>query len=339
MTCESCIPHQLRFELLFEGADNKAMVPLLLQHIKRQNGWYDHRENVVIVEEAFIHDLLDFCRDHMNATNIYYRLGRQDWQEFHTISSVLEASWIDQLIAEKRITPYYQPIVDREQTLFAHEVLSRSFREDGSLIPPGEFFNSAKKRNRLFALDKLCRLTAVAHSSVLHNQKVFINFLPTSIYSPEHCLQTTLELAHRMQANPSSFVFEVVESEKVDDLEHLKTILRYYRQHGFEYALDDVGAGYSTIELLRELQPTYMKLDMKYVRGVADNPYHQEMAANMLEAALEIGSIPLAEGIEEERDFHFLKRLGFQLFQGYLFGKPAPSPICRTGPLAEKKHN
>ncbi|RNB85184.1 EAL domain-containing protein [Brevibacillus fluminis] len=305
--------------------------------MKRQNGSYDHRENVVIVEEAFILDLLDFCGEHMNSAYIYYRLGKQEWQELHTISSVLEANWIDQLIVEKRITPYFQPIVDGEQTLFAHEVLSRSFREDGSLIPSGELFTSAKKRNRLFALDKLCRLTAVAHSPVLRNQKVFINFLPTSIYSPEHCLQTTLELAHRMQANPATFVFEVVESEKVDDLEHLKTILRFYRQHGFEYALDDVGAGYSTIELLRELQPTYMKLDMKYVRGISDNPQHQEMAATMLEAAQEIGSIPLAEGIEEERDFLFLKRLGFQLFQGFLFGKPAPSPIGRTTPLTEKQ--
>ncbi|WP_264740462.1 EAL domain-containing protein [Cytobacillus firmus] len=104
----------------------------------------------------------------------------------------------------------------------------------------------------------------------------------------------------------------------------MKRILAYYREKGFRYALDDVGAGFSTVELLSELQPLYMKLDMKYVQGVSKDPEKQKIAEAFLQQALKLGSVPFAEGIETREDFEWLRNKGYQLFQGYLFGKPAP---------------
>ena len=77
--------------------------------------------------------------------------------------------------------------------------------------------------------------------------------------------------------DPNQFVFEVVETEQVEDLDHLKNILSYYKDKGFQYALDDVGEGYSTLDMLSSLQPQYMKLDMKYVQGVAVDPEKQRV--------------------------------------------------------------
>jgi EAL domain-containing protein (putative c-di-GMP-specific phosphodiesterase class I) len=162
---------------------------------------------------------------------------------------------------------------------------------------------------------------------VLKGEKAFINFIPTSIYSPEFCLRSTTELADQLGVDPHRLVFEVVETEQVDDLDHLKKILAYYKEKGFEYALDDVGEGYSTIEMLADLKPNYMKLDMQYVQGVAHDAGKQSVALQFLEKAVEIGSVPLAEGIEERADFDWLKEQGYQLFQGYYFGKPSPSPM------------
>lgn len=112
----------------------------------------------------------------------------------------------------------------------------------------------------------------------------------------------------------------------MDDLAHLKAILIYYKDRGFEYALDDVGEGFSTIEMLLELKPHYMKLDMKYVQGVSSDLNKQKIAKQFLQKALEIQSVPLAEGVEFREDFEWLKQSGYQLFQGYLFGKPDPIP-------------
>lgn len=166
-------------------------------------------------------------------------------------------------------------------------------------------------------------MTAVRFASFI-DKKAFINFIPTSIYSPEFCLKSTVQLANRLGVDPDQLVFEVVETDKVDDTEHLKTILAYYREKGFRYALDDVGAGFSTAELLSELRPHYMKLDMKYVQGVSKDPGKQKTAEALLEQALRLKSVPLAEGIETRVDFEWLRDRGYQLFQGYLFGKPAP---------------
>jgi EAL domain-containing protein (putative c-di-GMP-specific phosphodiesterase class I) len=81
-----------------------------------------------------------------------------------------------------------------------------------------------------------------------------------------------------------------------------------------------VGAGFSTVELLSELQPHYMKLDMKYVQGVSKDPEKQKTAEVFLQQALKMESVPLAEGIETREDFEWLRDKGYQLFQGYLFG-------------------
>src|SRR5690606_14259710 len=93
------------------------------------------------------------------------------------------------------------------------------------------------------------------------------------------------------------------------------------------YALDDVGEGYSTIEMLADLKPQYMKLDMQFVQDVATDTVKQKVAEKFLKKALEVGSVPLAEGIETRQDFDWLKQQGYQLFQGYYFGKPAASPL------------
>ncbi|MGE5701249.1 MAG: EAL domain-containing protein [Clostridia bacterium] len=327
MACDSCFAARLRYQVRFEGEENERMLPILAEHFRMLQQPVQQIGNRLTVPEEAMAELFDFCNEHMNLAAIFYRIENGEWEPLRNIPSVLESQWIDDVIKLERITPFFQPIVDAQEQIFGHEILSRSFRDDGTLIPPIELFSSARKRNRLYALDKLCRLTAVKQAPKLGNQKMFINFLPTSIYSPEHCLKTTLEMSRKTGANPAHFVFEVVESEKVDDLEHLKAILRFYREHGFEYALDDVGEGYSTLDVLRELKPAYMKLDRKYVHGIATDPLKQRMANKIIQVAREIQSIPLAEGIEDRRDFECVRGMGYQLFQGYHFGKPAEQPV------------
>lgn len=97
----------------------------------------------------------------------------------------------------------------------------------------------------------------------------------------------------------------------------------FLRSSNFEYALDDVGEGFNTIELLEDISPQYMK----FVQGVAGNLEKQKTALHFLQKALKVGSIPLAEGVESREDFEWLKHAGYKLFQGYLFGKPAPYPL------------
>ncbi|WJY28286.1 MULTISPECIES: EAL domain-containing protein [Sporosarcina] len=328
MGCRAaCIVTDLTFEVNVPDAKEREMVA---GHMERLNtlGSLSGDPDIIAVNEAGLHDLADFANDYLGDSDMVFRIaGEEKWRPFSETDRVFTSLWIDELIQQERLISYYQPIVDGDRQIYGYELLARFLTPEGEMIFPNEAFAAARNRGRLYALDRLCRITAVRHAAPLVDLKAFINFVPTSIYSPEFCLQSTVAVANQFNIDPKQLVFEVVETDHVDDVEHLKSILRYYRDKGFHYALDDVGEGYSTVEMLTDLRPHYMKLDRSFVDGVAEDEKKQQTALKFLEKAGESGSVPLAEGIEREEDFKWLKEKGYQLFQGYYFGKPAPSPL------------
>lgn len=326
MECNNCSVAELKFEIKVEGELNQSILPQVTEHLMRRDIAVKSKEHSFIIPESGAKEFMDFCEHFMDTERVEFRVNKEEWKPFSQIETVMDMGWIDNVIKKELITCHYQPIVDADGNIFAYEMLSRFKNEDGSMIYPNEIFPAAKSRGRLYALDRVCRMTAVKYAAVLKDKKAFINFIPTSIYSPEFCLRSTTLLANQLNVDPKQLVFEVVETEQVDDLAHLKRILSYYKEKDFNYALDDVGEGFSTAEVLAELKPKYMKLDMQYVQGVAQETAKQKVALSFLEKAMAVGSVPLAEGVETEEDFRWLKEKGYELFQGYYFGKPEAEP-------------
>ncbi|GKV57619.1 hypothetical protein NCCP2222_35660 [Sporosarcina sp. NCCP-2222] len=323
MFCDVCMPKPLEIEILFGSADNQSHIPSIHRYLEEIGLLVHSTADSVTVKEEAMKGLLDYINQHMDPSSVQFRTDKYEWKPIAEAVELAGTQWIDRIIDEGHVHFHIQPIVDANQSLYAYEMLARFTGDQDETLSPFEVFQTAKLRNRMYALDRICRINAVKQAAAL-TTKVFINFIPTSIYSPEHCLKTTVQLANDLNISPSRFVFEVVETENVKDLAHLKRILEYYRAKGFQYALDDVGAGYNTIEMIHEMKPYYTKLDMHHVRGIHKDEEKQQTARAVLEANRAIGSIPLAEGVEEEAEFDWLKDAGFQLFQGYLFGKPAP---------------
>ena len=324
MTCKNCSINPLSFQVRFE--ENKHSMTMIANHLQRMGlSAIMNEEGHLCIDETAMHEVVSFCGDFPEFSRIEFAYSDR-WLSLEQAKDLLSASWVDRIIQERKIICYSQVIITRDETIYGHEVLARFVAEDGSLLLPGKVFEAAKVRGKLYALDRACRLAAVEYAQKLPD-KVFINFLPTSIYSPEFCLRSTVSLAKRLNIEPARFIFEVVETEKVEDIEHLKHILNYYKERGFRYALDDVGEGFSTVELLADITPHYMKLDRQFVEGVADDPHKQQVARFYLEKALSIGSTPLAEGIERREDYLFLKDMGYQLFQGFYFSRPQADPV------------
>jgi EAL domain-containing protein (putative c-di-GMP-specific phosphodiesterase class I) len=173
-------------------------------------------------------------------------------------------------------------------------------------------------------LDGKARIASIQNSAgtVPKGVKRFINFLPSSIYDPNHCLATTFKAAAETGVDPQDLVFEVVETEEIKDMEHLKSILTAYQEQGMKVALDDLGAGHSTLSVLKELRPDYVKIDRKIVSFCDVDSKKQKMIYEIVETANEIGAIVLAEGIERMEEAEIVKQYGVQLAQGYYFGKP-----------------
>ena len=145
----------------------------------------------------------------------------------------------------------------------------------------------------------------------------------TIIYHPELCIRTTLAAARENDFPVERILFEITEVERVVDHDHLVNILRHYQQQGFITALDDYGDGYAGLNLLAKVQPDIVKLDMGLVRGIELDPKRQIIVRSTHTMLQELGCRTLAEGVETEAEFKFLRDLGIDLFQGYYFARPA----------------
>jgi EAL domain-containing protein (putative c-di-GMP-specific phosphodiesterase class I) len=234
------------------------------------------------------------------------------------------------LLQEGRIETLFQPVVLPDaETVWGYECLMRGIGDDGERIPPNQLLAWAKTENLLSMLDRVCREThlrnAAAH--IPGDKTILINFIPTAIYEPAFCLQSTLKVVRETDLDPSQIVFEVVESEHVRDSEHLCNILDFYREGGFRTALDDLGAGFSGLNMLASLKPDLLKLDLELVQGAAEQFVHRTIVQGLVNIAKECGQMILAEGIETEAQFELMRELGVDLFQGYYFGKPASQPV------------
>ena len=223
----------------------------------------------------------------------------------------------------------YQPIVDlSDGRVLGHEALLRATGPTGAVMPAA-LFGAAERAGWLNLLDRIGRTTALRDAAGwLGDDLLFINFVPTSIYRPEVCLRTTEAAAHDAGLRLDQLVFEVTEGERVDDTRHLSNVFAYYRERGCKVALDDLGAGYSSLNLLVALQPDVVKLDKSLVQALPAASSSTVVSA-VVDIARSYGGKVLAECIETPEQAAAARDLGVHYGQGWHFGRP----VRRNAPM------
>jgi EAL domain-containing protein (putative c-di-GMP-specific phosphodiesterase class I) len=214
----------------------------------------------------------------------------------------------------------FQPIVDvARRQVFAHEALVRGTKGESA----ASVFEHVSDANR-YRFDQTCRCTAIELASRLRMQSLLsINFMPNAVYRPELCIRTTLEAAETFGFPIEQIIFEITEAERIDDQRHLRNIVEYYRARGFRTAIDDFGAGYSGLNLLAEVSVDLIKLDLALVRGIDSDRARRAIVRGICRVAEDLDSTLIAEGVETREELAALRDLGIELFQGYLFARPA----------------
>ena len=267
-----------------------------------------------------------------------HSLSISDLMHTTSLASLLarvRESWLVDMLRENRLQTFFQPIVDARsgRDVFAYECLLRGVDTEGQLVGAPKLYDTARRGKLLFQLDRSARLCHI-NSAIRHGltTNVFINFNPTAIYDPIFCLRSTVDAIRQSTLPAESFVFEVVESEEIHDTKRLLKIFEYYRDRGFRVALDDLGAGYSSLSLLSLVKPDFIKLDMQLVFGVDEDPYKGQIAAKLLEMARSLGVKTIAEGVETVGQWQWLTEHGADYLQGYLFGRPDPLPQVPGAP-------
>jgi len=296
----------------------------------------------VASEEQFFHSNADAFSTHFNELetqkikiyvqemcanfNIQALLSAKPLQRY--INLIQDKEFFD-IINNESLTSHFQPIVKAEDnTIYGYEALIRGVKANGELMYPYELFDKSSRNDMDFKLDRLCRESALKTAAVKKiHQKVFINFIPTSIYDPEFCLNSTVKWANQLEFDSKNIVFEVVETQNVKDQLHLKEILMYYREKGYKIALDDVGEGYSSLNMLIKLKPDIIKIDRNIIENINKDEFKQSVYKALYTVAKENNIEVLAEGIETPYEIETIRSIGVDYMQGYYFAKPSAEPI------------
>ena len=224
---------------------------------------------------------------------------------------------------EARFHAEYQPIVRMDDGgVVGHEALLRATGVDGARIMPDQLFPAAEEAGWTHVLDRVGRTTAIRDAGPwLAEDLLFINFVPTSIYRPEVCLQTTERAAEKAGLRLDQLVFEVTEGHVVDDVDHLARVFEHYRSRGCRVALDDLGSGWSSLALLVRLKPDIVKLERAIVQSLPE-PAAVAVVSAVVDITHSYGGLVLAEGVETEEQARVARELGADLGQGWLWGRP-----------------
>lgn len=293
---------------------------LIVEDLGSTNGTYVNGKKVshsALVE----HDIVQFA----NAT---FRIERCKAIEHEGTVEEGLAQWaqtlisFDTLLSEKRVIPFYQPIVTIDRARVAgFEVLARSNLPE--LNNPAAMFGVAERLGQQATLSELMRSEGmrVATTSSYPEARFYLNTHPVEVVN-ERMIESLVLLRHRF---PSMGITIEIHESAVTDLNSMKALRQTLRDLDMHLAYDDFGAGQGRLLELAEVPPEVLKFDMQLIRGIDSAPAsRQELLRSLVRYATELGTAPLAEGIETEEEHAACVSLGFELVQGYLYGKPAP---------------
>ena len=235
---------------------------------------------------------------------------------------------IQELIIKEAITTYFQPIVRlSDYELLGYEALSRG-PLGTEYEAPSFLFDLGHEADMAFELDRFCRKRAFENAKLVKlDQQLFINCLPATIHDPEFKGKPLEALLNEVGLVPSQIVMEISERYAIENYEMFRQAVSYYREIGFSIAIDDTGAGHSSLETVIELRPEVLKLDLSLVHGIDVNTVKQELVRAIVMLADSMRCKVVAEGIETREELDILLKLKVPYGQGYFIGRPAPTLI------------
>jgi len=242
-----------------------------------------------------------------------------------------------QIIHEQLITTWFQPIVSAfEKKVVGYEALSRG-PSNSPLHSPLMLFAAARQHGMLAELDLVCRRSAI-ESFMSHglDGKLFLNVSPESLLDQQHSPGQTLAILRENKLATERVVIELTEHSPVDNTALLYKALHYYRNMGFSMALDDMGAGYSSLRLWSELHPDFVKIDRHFIDGLHRDSVKREFVGSILNMARASDSHVIAEGIELSDELAVLIEMGVDWVQGYWLGRPQEVPAVDHAELQQK---
>ena len=245
-------------------------------------------------------------------------------------SMEMEKSYEDNLQCSKKlvqameldkIVPYYQPIVSLKEEGLAirHEGLVRMIEEDGTVTPPYQFLDIAK---RLRLYPKVTRTMFYKILETIQDEKVAVSLnLSVDDMNNDEIVKLIIAALGSFEYN-ELVTFEILETEAMESYADVQLFIDSVRSYGAKVAIDDFGSGYSNFAHVLNMNVDYIKIDSSLISNVDTDKNSRLMVETIVKLAEQLGIETVAEFVSTEAIYNTVKELGVDWAQGYWLGKP-----------------
>ncbi|OIQ92240.1 phytochrome-like protein cph2 [mine drainage metagenome] len=232
-------------------------------------------------------------------------------------------------IANGELVNYYQPkVVTSTGRVMGVETLVRWWHPQDGIVFPDQFINVAETHGLIDDLTRVVLTAAFAQSKLWQESglmlQVSVNLSMDNLASMDF-VDFVVGLAASSGVQPQMMLLEVTESQLMEDLRTPLEILTRLRLKRFRLSIDDFGIGNSSLAQLRDIPFDELKIDKSFVHGACSNEKLWAMFDSCLNLAKQLGLEAVAEGVENQADWDFVRNRGCDIAQGYFIAKPMPA--------------
>lgn len=233
-------------------------------------------------------------------------------------------------LAGDRFEPWFQPIMRLSDGSVSHyEVLARMKEEDGRIILPGPFIEIAERFGLVGAISRVIIGKALDLQASLRKagrEAVFCMNVSGKELGDREFLYFLKGRIFELGIDPRNVVFEVTETASIYDLDRAISFITGLREIGCRISLDDFGIGFTSFLYLREMQVDYIKIAGSFIKGIEKNQNDQLFVKAITDVARGMEIETIAEFVETSATLGVLGKYGIDYAQGYIVGRPAPTP-------------
>ncbi len=262
-------------------------------------------------------------------------VGRNNYQFYHPRMDedaerrLVLANGIRKALEREEFSLHYQPKIDiGTGGVSAMEALVRWVHPELGLLSPGEFIPLAEETGLIlplgeWVLRKACIENAGWRRQGLPPLRVAVNISGYQLQQP-NLLDTIQEILREAEMPPESLELEITETVVMQNPDFAVGILNSFRDLGIHISIDDFGTGYSSLAHLKKFSVNTLKIDKSFVRDVEINSADAAIATAIIAMGSSLNLQVIAEGVETEGQYSFLRDKLCHEVQGYLFSKPLP---------------
>ena len=236
---------------------------------------------------------------------------------------------LDQAINENWIKAFYQPIVrSTNRRVCDEEALARWIDPKKGMLSPGEFIPILEESRLIYKVD--LHIVDIILERIRSQQAAGKKCVPISVNLSRtdfECCDIVAEIENRCKVAGISrelLTIEITESVAGQNFDFIKEQVSRFQNLGFKVWMDDFGSGYSSLDLLQEMQFDLIKFDMRFMRQFETTPKSRVILTELMHLAQSLGIETVCEGVETAEQADFLSEIGCTRMQGYLFCKPIP---------------